>query len=148
MNHGCYRQSRAEEFRKSNFVSHIPKAKLRHREARECIEKFESYFQDLLQKKEANGFPLDSVAQLKLRKSFKDYTVEVSGNSQSGKIVLRSGLATYAEYTFTPRAIHVYKSEQEGNLGQESAIFLHRQLPQHSVGYGIKTNLQNLMNHS
>jgi hypothetical protein len=148
MNHGCYRQTRAEEFRRSNFVSHIPKAKLRRTEAKDCIEKFESYFQELSQKKEAVGFHENSVARLKIRKSFKDYTVEVSGNSQTGRIVVRSGLATYAEYTFTPKAIHVYSSEQEGNLGQEAAIFLHRQLPQQSVGYGIKTNLKNLMNHA
>jgi hypothetical protein len=148
MSYGCHRKRRAEEFQRSNFVSHMPKAKLRHTEAKDCIDKFESYFHELLQKKEARGFPATSVAKLKLRKRFKDYTVEVSGNSQSGRIVVRSGLATYAEYTFTPRAIHVYKSEQEGNLGSEAAIYLHRRLPQNSVAYGIKTNLKKLMNHA
>ena len=146
MSYGCHRQMRAEEFRRSNFVSHVPKARLGRTEAKNCIKSFESYFGELLAKKEADGFPVESTAHLKLRKSFKDYSVEVSGNSQSGKIVIRSGISHYAEYTFTPRAIHVYSSQQEGNYGQEAAIYLHRHLPQHSLGYGVKTDLTKLMN--
>ena len=148
MKQGCHRQERAEAFRRNNYVSHVPKEKLRRHEAKACISKFESYFQDLVAEREAHGFPVDSVAYLKIRKSFKDYSVEVSGNSQSGRIVIRGGVSHYSEYTFTPRSIHVYSSEQEGNLGHEAAIYLHRQLPQHSLGYGIKSNLEKLKNTS
>lgn len=148
MTYGCHRQMRAEEFRRSNFVSHMPIARLRQREAKDCIKKFEAFFEHFQEKKSAHGFPSSSVANLKLKKSFKDYDVQVSGNSQSGKIVIRGGLSHYSEYTFTPRAIHVYTSDQEGNLGQEAAVFLHRKLPQQSVGYGVKSNLVKLINHA
>ncbi|MFA5508219.1 MAG: hypothetical protein WC314_26280 [Vulcanimicrobiota bacterium] len=147
MNNGCHRQLRAEEFRRSNYVSHVPQERLRRTEAKKCIKQYESFFQQLQQEKQSRGFSSDSKGILKIRKSFKDYSVEVSGNSQSGQIIVRSGISHYAEYNFTPRSIHVYRSEQEGCLGREAAIYLHRQLPEHSVGYGIKNDLEKLKSH-
>ena len=140
MSYGCHRRERAEEFRRSNYVSHIPKGRLKKEEATHFIQKVESFFQGLEEARNHNGR-----GYVELRKSFRDVKVEFLGNHQSGSIVVRGGLNQYSEIHFSPRAIHVYHSEQEDSLSNEAAIYLNRYLPHESLGYGSKRQLERLM---
>lgn len=144
MNYQGYKEQRAADFQRTNYVSHIPKGPITRREAKSYIKNFEALFSELLDTKTSQGLPADSQIKLRMRKSFKDYTVELSGNRKSGKIIMRSGFTGYTEYRFTPRSIHVYSSGQENSYGQEAAIYLHRQLPQHSYGFGDRAQLKQL----
>jgi hypothetical protein len=141
MSYGCHRRERAESFRRSNYVSHIPKEWLGSSQASLCIQKFESYFDGLAEESVQQGRSAGSKGFLRLKESSQEVQVEISGNTRNGSIVLRGGYSTYSEIHFSPRAIHVYRSEQEGRLGNEVAVYLNRRLPDQSFGFGVKTQL-------
>ena len=144
MNFGCHRSERARQFKNSNYVSHVPKSRLRKTDADQCILKYESYFNRLVEKNFDKGLSTGAKGYINLRENHQDTRVEISGNSQSGTILLKSGLSRYSEIHYSPRAIHVYHYEG-GNRGQEAAIYLNRQLPTESYSFGVSHEVQKLL---
>ena len=111
MSNGCHRQQRAQAFKRSNYVSHIPKGMVNKDEASHYISKFESYFESLAAQRPYESLSEGSRGYIRLREGSRELQVEISGNSHRGSLVIRSGLSSYSEIHFSPRAIHVYRSE-------------------------------------
>lgn len=144
MNFGCHRSQRSDQFKASNYVSHIPKSKLDRSCASDCIQMYESYFNQLVEKNFTKGLALGTKGYIRLTEQHTETRIEISGNSNSGSIRLQSGLSKYAEVHFSPRAIHVYQHEG-GNFGQEAAVFLNRRLPTESYSFGSRQDVAKLL---
>lgn len=140
MNYGCHRKLRAELFRKSNYVSHISKRRLNKGEVGRYIQQLESYFDRLDEEKQKRGYSGGSRGTIVLKEGHGELQVEISGNKQSGSLVVQKGLGEYAEIHFSPRAIHVYRSERDhGSFDKESAFYISKLAPASSFRYGSAT---------
>lgn len=144
MNFACHRSERAKEFRVTNYVSNMPKMRLRKTEADRCIRKFESYFNELVKTNFENGLALGSKGYIRLKSKHRETNLEISGNARNGTILLRGELSEYAEIHYSPGAIHVYRYEG-GNRGQEAAILLNRRLPTESYSFGAQNDVKKLL---
>lgn len=145
MSQACHRRERAEGFRKSNYISHAFKNKMREREAEQFIRSLESYFQSLAAKA-PGSVGLGKRLQFRYRGESLEYLVEMTGNQNHGTIVLTGGYSEYSEIHYSPRAIHLYRSKQEvGVYSNETALYLNRRLPEQSVSYGSRLEISRLL---